>query len=516
MRPSHTDPAPYASNGLHGGSGDYLWPPLTVEQVATAARGPAEDPLLLRILQRIVRQRKSPGRALQEGHDPKKLEEAGWGVVFPANSDSKPLCEALRPLLDLRREQATRRHERYYREFRGDDGYREGDSKLVFLGRHGAAPGPIDPEKVPYYLLLVGDPDAIPFSFQYQLDVPHAVGRLHFATLEEYAHYAESVVAAETAAHQDSVEGAPETRPSALRRAVFFGASNPGDPATQVSASHLVRPLAECLAGRAEGWKIESCLGEGATRDRLGQLLGRDRAETPSFLFAACHGVGFDSGDPRQLDHQGSLVCQDWPGPRGGGLTRDHWFAAEDVEDGARPSGLVAFFFACYGAGTPTHTDFPPHRSGEPPAIAPPTIAPHPFLARLPQRLLGHPQGGALAVVGHVERAWDYSFLWEDTGSQIGTFYSALLRLLDGHPVGSAMEWFDLRYAEMEAALSSERDRPSTGQEPRDGYLAGLWTAARDARNYTVLGDPAVRVVGSGQAPAEVRSSVRARTGART
>jgi hypothetical protein len=474
-------------NGLDGRGGGYLLPALSFAEVARLARGRPVDPAFLAELRRRARFTPSaPRRALAEGRDPKLLEEAGWGVVFPAGADAEPLRQALAPLLELRRGQAARLDERLYREIGGAAGYREGETTTPFLERLGAGPGPVDPTRVPYYLLLVGSPEAVPFRLQYQLGVQHAVGRLSFDSLEEYRRYAESVVAAET--------GAARGEASRARRAVFFAPANPGDEATRRSSRWLVPPLAASLQEERFGWQVETVSGPAATRARLAELLGAEGpGEAPALVFTAGHGVGFESGDPLQAEHQGALVCQDWPGPGGGGLERPHWLAAEDVGSDARPAGLVAFFFACFGAGTPREDDF----TRQAPATEPTQrrqLAPQAFVSRLPRRLLGHPRGGALAVVGHVERAWDYSFLWEDAGSQTEVFSSALRRLLGGHPVGSALEFFGQRYAQLEAALSEETEALGFGKTLDEALLARLWTAARDARNTTLLGDPAVRV----------------------
>jgi hypothetical protein len=484
-------------NGIDGHSGTYLLPPFDISQLARMALGQRLPPAELEELQIKIGQ--DIDYPLKEGADADDLAQSGWGIVFPfarkgseAAKRQAAIREALQPLLAHRRAQATRRDERCYRECIGPDAYRPGETKQQFLARMGAGPGPVDPLKFPYYLLLVASPEEISYRVQYQLDVQYAVGRIHFDTVDEYARYAEGVVEAETL-----------PRPVA-RTAAFFGVENPDDRATYASARCLVAPLADFVErDQAErGWRVQRALGGEATKARLAGLLGD---EAPALLFTASHGMGFPSGDPLQRAHQGALLCQDWEGPRAGAVTPEHYFTGDDIAEGADLRGLIGFHFACFGAGTPKHDDFVRQALGQ---VDPVGIAPQPFLARLPQRMLGRPRG-ALAYVGHVDRAWGSSFLQADprhsggASVQLAVFESMLKRLLEDRRVGHAMDFFNMRYAEMASDLTTRIEGIQLYDEAfSEDELARMWIYSNDARNYTVIGDPAVRIGGGEAEPA--------------
>jgi hypothetical protein len=470
----------FAFNGIDGTTGEPLYPPATLAGMEALAQGVRPPPQQTAV--NIYRRQRSSNLlrmgGMRDGFNPRNLASSGWGVVFPQRADPA-IREALLPLIEHRRRQAAAVAGHRFREL----DYQLNETKRSFLGRLKVGPGAADPDTLPYYLLLVGTPEEIPWSFQQQLAVQYAVGRLCFDTAEEYARYAETVIAAETG------------RIVLPRRLVLFGTRH--DRATEMMADHLITPLCTALSSACP---VETILAGEATKERLERLLGGD--ETPALLFTAQHGVGFPAGDPQQVARQGALLCQNGPGG-GGPIGPDVYLAGGDVADAAHPAGLIAFFYACHGAGTPRYDYYPQQvpcgtASVASPAQAPRQMAEQAFVASLPRRLLGHPAGGALAVIGHVERTWGYSFLWQGVGPQTQVFEDCLKRLLDGYPVGAALEPFTLRLGQLATELTDllnpgEYGAPADAQE-----LVRLWTAHNDARAYALLGDPAVRLPTTG------------------
>jgi hypothetical protein len=471
-------------NGIDGLHGTYLWPPRSVEEVARLALGEIlrdgdEDYVAEARWLRDRRDRRV--WALEEGRDPDDLAQAGWGVVFPPDPDPA-VRDALEPLLALRRRQAGV----LYRELL----YTPPDSKPRFLARHGAGPGPVTPEKVPYYLLLVGDPESLPFDLQSQLALQYAVGRLAFDTPEEYARYAAALVRAEHRSDGPSA-GAPAG-------ATLFGPRTDGDPATEGSHDDLLRPLAATLRRKHPHRPIEHVPPRQSTRRRLLRLLHPTAPEAPGLLFTAGHGMGFPPGHPRQREEQGALLCQDWPGV--GQIEPGHYLSAEDLAketesaDPTEQAGHIALLFGCFTLGTPRRNRYLHRGDGEPEFLAP-----HPFVARLPQRLLAHPQGGTLAVLGQVDRAWSHAYRWPEVGPLHSALTATVERLLSGGRAGWATEPLGQRHGELTADLHQLRGDIDCGLGADHMTLATLWTACNDARGFLLLGDPAVRLARQGE-----------------
>jgi hypothetical protein len=430
--------------------------------------------------------------------DAADLSQAGWGVIFPATlpaEEQAAIEAALSPLLKLRAQQA----DSYYRCYAGHEGYRPGDTARDFLQRpprRAVAANPAVPAEtgVPYYLLLIGSPEQIPFDFQYELDVQYAVGRLDFGDdIAAYRRYAHNVVAAEGAAPM----------PRQRRPVVFFGTHHPGDAATALSSRYLIAPLVESVRSRISerAWHLLPIAPDKASKVNLLRLLRLD--PSPALLFMATHGLELESGHPQQQRQQGALLCQEWGGV-GSEVSPEAVFSAQDVTPALNLRGAIIFLFACFSVGTPRWDAY--HRAAFQDRAMP--IAERPFVATLPKAMLALRDRGALAVVGHVERVWGLSFLSEVSArperlagrkhEHIEVFAAIVEQLLSGQPVGAALDFMNMRYAALATELIALYDRIGDPPTMEDVYqLVELWTASHDARGYVLLGDPAVHLSAS-------------------
>jgi hypothetical protein len=467
-------------NGIDGTTGEYLVAPITPAEAASIASGQPTEEATAKWLKGKASAAGRKNLDLPMDVDPTQPARAGWAIVLPAGA-SADLKAALQPLIDRRKKMVAPDRCKILE-------YRPGETMRKWLARNGVAPGSVIPTKVPYYVTLVGAPTEIPFDFQYLLNVEYAVGRLCFDTPEQYKRYAESVAAYETAS---GVKNAKEV--------TYWGPRHAADRSTQMSADSLIKPLAEGTPAAGDqpaeapiatekGFRSKCFRAAEATKAKLLELLHPTTGTAPpAVLFTASHGMGWPKDDPRQKPAQGAILAQDWAGF--GQVAPAHYLTAAEVEDGANVSGVVAFLFACYGAGTPRTDAFLTDRGR-----GPVQVAPEPFVAALPQRLLAHPGGSALAVIGHIERAWGYSIKPTGAGTQIGPFRQFLARVLSGEPVGHAMLNFTRRYAVLSSALASLLDESSKDPKLPPQEIAATWVERNDAQNYVVLGDPAVRL----------------------
>lgn len=476
-------------------------------------------------LHRERQAKQEPGLGLVHDVSYNDLAATGWAIIVHAQDDAA-VIKALMPLIEhrARQQQVTLPPISFHPGERCDDWfirhvpkepdypspwhpkrrvrlpvfmYQGGDdySCATFLRQHGVMATTVEPARgIPFYLLIVGRPGPldpsdrafIPYNFQYDLDIFWGVGRLCFTDesgehdFAAYTSYAEHVVRFEQ-----------RTLPPYQKHIVYFATRHLRDEATQASEEQLVRPLAvgnvtQGIVPPALRYGFTSdLLSDGqATREQLSRVFrGVSPGGKPALLFSATHGAGLRSTHPSLPAHQGGLICQDWGGT--GPVRPEHWLAADSLPDDLDVEGLIAIMFACYSLGCPQNDQYAT-ATGRVREIAPRAI-----VAALPQRLLAN---GALAVIGHVDRAWNYSFSDPESPVQSQTqgFDDLMRRLMSGGRVGFATDSFNLRQAAFSESLSKYVEKAIHFELYGFDQIGAIWKAYHDSRSYAVLGDPAV------------------------
>ena len=405
------------------------------------------------------------------------LPHQRWGLVVPEGTEGDALLTALAPLVRLREEQQGAAA-RVYRVPPNQDEA----AALSWCNSHYEAED-VPLRERPRYLLIAGTPRSVSLSLQQALGERAYVGRIGFDPPAGYATYAEKVC--RWARHPHAHQG--KLRLLTVRD---------GTAATREGLRNLIKP---CHASSTSLTQLEVIPREEAglaASNRQAFLDALSVNEAPSVLMTVSHGVGVSRVDAPsaawQRERQGNM---DWGAGQEVGAT--------EVRSKPFLPGGIWLYFACFGAGTPVHSDYFPwldtlSRStwaGYDAQSVLSTLASAqegPFLSALTQAALANTEG-PLAIMAHLDLAWSMSFMDPEGAfpNRASRFFEPLLALDDGGRVGVAH--FALQqHARNIAALLVLRAKAS--RAPPDAREAILWMMWRDLRNFVLLGDPACQL----------------------
>jgi hypothetical protein len=414
--------------------------------------------------------RRSRAFATDTAAPPGDIRAQGWGVLAPAGKRGDELLAAIDPLVKFRT-QVQGSTSYLYRTERGDD--------VMSWVRDNFESKPENLR--PRYLLVLGNPSEVSIDLQRALAPLAGVGRLDFDDDAHYTAYAEKAIASEG------------RRRAELRASVYFG--DDGSPATAKAETNLIAP---CM--RAFQELVEERLTRLSNRElfRGGKEELVKSARQAELLFTVSHGLGDKMSYADRTKQQGAL------------LAGDDLFTAADVANGEFLSGGLWMMLACYGLGTPQLSVFRPwikdlysRTSLAEDQLAKITAgelldSEAPFTAALPKMALANPEG-PLAVIGHMDMAWSYSYM-QDGQPRFDRLFESLRSMLRELPVGYALEKLmqqcvyasDQLTALYEHQTNFERGAVSEALEPQ--RIPRAWMLRQDLRGYMLLGDPAVRL----------------------
>ncbi len=401
-----------------------------------------------------------------DGEEMDDLSLTGWAILYGAKT-SQAIKDKLKPLIDYR-ESKVGQGSSLFQVFDGDNhGYQAGWKVADWIGsfKKVSLSNQVKPQNgVPFYLLIVAAPDDISFEFQYLLDVYWGVGRLWLQNDEDYAAYVRAVIANEEAVKSTAT---PELAFFAPRFAQDNGA-------TRMVCDLLVDRLRDDGFAARRSFAVTKVTSPEAKKQALIDLYS-GKSKRPALCFVGSHGLLVNHAQTDFLKiAMGAILTEDWNGKTA--PVKTHFVAARDILADSDLSGTIHILCACYGAGWPQTSTY----DGKTVSDAGPGVA------RLPQAILAK---GGLAVLGHIDRAWSYSYVSEDgTEDRTQEYQDVLELLMKGARAGHATDRFNYHWKVLGDEIA-ELQKTSDTQTLHD-----RWIERDDARNYVLLGDPAVKL----------------------
>jgi hypothetical protein len=390
-------------------------------------------------------------------------EQMRWGLIVNKQSRDK-YSSLLHELINFRN---------------GEILLYDGEDPLFWKEFYGA--DEINPEKIPYYLLIAGSPAEIPFELQFSLDGIQAVGRIDFENDKDYEVYANKIVSYE------------KTSKSKKKHMLFFAPDH--DDATHISSTILGKELSSEIEKEKLTTSVTKLLRRNATKENLLRQLENNSKNQSTIFLSASHGLAFSDKDEwKKKVFQGAIRCQDYESPLNPN-TRKGTISSLDVQEGFLIKRGIVFIFACYGAGTFAKSDFVNYLPREYTMNLIKAQGKISFTSSLPKSLLSDPEG-ALAIIGHVDPTLTYTFQSpEFKETKLKPYAICLNRLLQSEPIGYALNIFNEKAKnlshDLALILNSINKNPS---EQLSEKMLKYWISRNDMNNLIILGDPAARI----------------------
>jgi len=431
--------------------------------------------------------------------DANDLARQGWAVVVPQGAVGDRLEDAIRPLIEARATEQGRE----VLLLRVPPGMDAEQALRWKKDRYPALHGE-DEQRRPRYLLILGDLDQVSLETQQALAADGLPGRVAFDDASAYAAYARKVL---------GWERAPSRHERA--RALLYTVHD-GTRATAEGHAKLILPcLQRCVRKQREGpreFPASMVEALGAPWPDPNELLELVEPRQPSVLLSLSHGLG----PPRQQRWTRAEARQ-----RQGAMSfgAEGALMPEDVATAPFLPGGLWIYFACFGAGTPSHSAY--HHWVE-------MLTQHGmegmgpmsamlrgldeggggFVSGLARAALANPNG-PLALLGHLDLAWSYSYeelrvrgdggTHRITGSNRSqNFFNLMRKMVAGERVGAACLALGRVIDDVSRELNTHYDRCQQrggGTDNADSLTLGnLWMLRQDLLGYALLGDPAVRL----------------------